>query len=274
MQWYYYRDEAQHGPIDESEIRQLVEQGILTAEDLVWNDSLGENWVPVGSVATFLAAGPAVPALPETDSLATTASRGDTENVDLMQLARHSLQGNWGIAIGACLIYAVITNGLSAIPFIGPVFMLVVSGPLHLGLLLIFLTMIRGHEEPDINQLFKGFHYFLTAIAAYLLVTLFTLLWSLLFIIPGIIASLSYAMTFYIIADNPEIHARDAIAKSRAMMYGRRWKLFCLSLRFFGWFLLGAATCGIAFLFVIPYWNAAIAHFYEDIRDAPIISSH
>ncbi len=97
---------------------------------------------------------------------------------------------------------------------------------------------------------------------------IFTILWSLLLIVPGIIAAISYLMTFYIIADDNTIRAMDAIDKSKTMMYGYKMKYFKMVLRFIGWCLLCLfLALGIGFLWLIYVSNAK---FYEDIKDNPI----
>ena len=91
-------------------------------------------------------------------------------------------------------------------------------------------------------------------------------LWSLLFIIPGIIKMFSYAMTTYILEDNPELSADEAIDRSRAMMKGHKFDLFWLILSFIGWFILCAFTLGIGLLWLMPYTNTTVAAFYEDVK--------
>jgi uncharacterized membrane protein len=102
---------------------------------------------------------------------------------------------------------------------------------------------------------------------------LFVFLWSLLLIIPGIIAALSYAMAFYILADDKEktVKAMEAIDKSKVMMYGYNWKLFCLGLRFFLLSLLCILTLGIGFLWLMPYMQVSLAKFYDDVKANPIV---
>jgi uncharacterized membrane protein len=95
---------------------------------------------------------------------------------------------------------------------------------------------------------------------------LFILLWTLLLIIPGIIAAISYSMTFYILADDNSIGAMDAIDKSKKMMDGYKWKYFCLGLRFLGWALLCILTLGIGFLWLMPYMQVSMAKFYDDVK--------
>lgn len=98
---------------------------------------------------------------------------------------------------------------------------------------------------------------------------LFIMLWSLLLIVPGIIAGFSYAMTFYILVENPKMKPMDILRSSKKMMRGNKWKLFCLSWRFFGWGLLCILTAGIGFFWLIPYMNTTFAKFYEDIKKNP-----
>ena len=115
--------------------------------------------------------------------------------------------------------------------------------------------------------MFEGFDYWVSGLKAYLLVFIYTLLWSLLLIVPGIIASFSYSQTFFIMAEDPNIDVFDAIDKSKAMMKGNKWKLFCLELRFLGWFLLAILTLGIGFFWLVPYAYTTSAKFYEDIKN-------
>ena len=98
-----------------------------------------------------------------------------------------------------------------------------------------------------------------------LLQAVYIFLWTLLLIIPGIMASYSYAMTGYILAEHPELTAGEAIAQSKAMMAGNRWRLFCLQFSFIGWDILCALTLGIGNLALRPYEMAAIAAFYREI---------
>ncbi len=126
------------------------------------------------------------------------------------------------------------------------------------------LELTHG-EKPAIETLFSYFSHWKTTAVIRLLQTLYVLLWSLLLIIPGIIASYSYAMTDYILAEQPELAPREALARSKAMMTGNRWRLFCLQFSFIGWTLLCALTLGIGNLALTPYRQAAEAAFYRDL---------
>ena len=98
------------------------------------------------------------------------------------------------------------------------------------------------------------------------LMQVFIFLWSLLFVIPGIIKSLSYAMTPYILEENPELSANEAIDRSRAMMKGHKFDYFWLLLSFIGWGFLCVFTLGIGLLWLTPYMQTAVAAFYEDVK--------
>jgi uncharacterized membrane protein len=115
-------------------------------------------------------------------------------------------------------------------------------------------------------MIFEGFQRFGTALGAYFFMTLFIFLWALLLVIPGIIAAYSYAMTYYILADDPSLSGRDAITLSKEMMRGMKWKFFCLNFRFIGWILLSVFTLGVGLLWVLPYISCASAKFYDDVR--------
>lgn len=196
----------------------------------------------------------------------------NTTNLVLMKMARESLKDKWGIAIATFLIYAliigIVQGSAETYPFVNLI-LLFISGPLSLGITK-FTINISRNQEARIEQLFDGFSNFGTSTGAYLLTVLFTLLWTLLLIIPGIIAALSYSMTFYIIADDDSIGAMDAIDKSKKMMYGHKWKYFRLLLRIVGLSLLCILTLGIGFLWLLPYAQVSTAKFYEDIKEPQI----
>jgi uncharacterized membrane protein len=142
---------------------------------------------------------------------------------------------------------------------------LILTGPLQLGFAKFILSISRNNES-KIDQLFEGFNDFNRAMVSYLTMFLFIFLWTLLLLIPGIIAGLSYSMTFFILADDPNISASDALKKSKSLMDGRKMDLFLLSLSFIGWALLCILSLGIGFLWLIPYVNVSLAKFYQDIK--------
>lgn len=187
-----------------------------------------------------------------------------TANRDLMLQAREALKGKWGLAVVGNLIYLALMSVGQFIPLVGHFSSLIVGGPLLLGATYFFLALSR-RQEAAFSQIFDGLQRFVDALITYLLMALFIFLWSLLLIVPGIMAALSYALTFFLVAENPGLKGKEALQRSKALMNGNRWKLFCLFLRFFGWFLLGALTLGIGFLWVMPYLQTAMARFYDDL---------
>jgi len=191
-----------------------------------------------------------------------------TENIVLMKMARESLQGKWGLAIGTFVVYILISGALQIIPIAGPIAALLIGGPFLLGLSIFSLSISRN-QDAKLEQIFAGFKNFSTAFAAYLLMCVFVLLWFLLLIVPGIIAALSYAMTFYILADDNSVGAMEALNKSKKMMDGYKLKYFYLMLRFLGLSLLCILTLGIGFLWLIPFMQVTMAKFYDDIKGYP-----
>lgn len=177
--------------------------------------------------------------------------------------ARKALKGNWTNAVLATLVFAFISFAAGSIPFAG----LLVVCPLEFGFMLCFLRLVRGEDSSEmVGDQFKVFNRYGRVLGTSLLVFLYTLLWSLLLIVPGIVKSYAYAMTPYVMNDRPELDADECIHESRMMMQGYKWKLFCLDLGFIGWALLCILTMGIGFLWLQPYVEAAHATFYEELK--------
>ena len=128
-----------------------------------------------------------------------------------------------------------------------------------------FNLRLVDYRDGSFEDLFAYFSHWKTMVAANLLKMIYEVLWFLLLIIPGIIASYSYAMTDYILAENPEMSASEAISRSKEMMEGNRLRLFCLEFSFIGWSILCAFTLGIGNLWLTPYRQAATAAFYREV---------
>ena len=262
MQWHYAVQGREHGPVSLEALVSLAREGQIRADDLVWNPEIGNQWVKASTVPE-LAAVLASPA-PGSESLADTFT-GRTHNRDLMAQAKESLGGAWGRAVGVFLVAILILLLISSIPIVGPIAQLLIGGPIVLGLAILFLATVR--KAPSrFGMLFDGFNRYGTALGAYLLMGLIVCLLLLLLIVPGILAALSYSMTYYVIADHPELGVWASMKRSKQMMRGNRWKFFCLGWRFFGWALLCVLTLGIGFLWLGPYMNASCARFYDDLR--------
>ena len=208
-------------------------------------------------------------------------------NSELRAQARERLEGQWGTFVLMTFLMLVIQTILQIPGYIGSLLevlspenvlaslsfsnisniLSLLALPLSWGLT---VSLLRNHREEsvDLENLFDGFRggRYTRVFCALFLVNLFTFLWALLLIIPGIMKAFSYALTPYIIMDEPELTARQAITRSCEIMEGRRWKLFCLYLSFIGWGILCLLTFGIGFLWLVPYMNASVAAFYEDAR--------
>ena len=139
-----------------------------------------------------------------------------------------------------------------------------IGGVIQLGYAEILLKQHAG-QEYTVSDLFSQFHRFGQGFAQSFLRELYTALWTLLFIIPGIVAHYKYAMTPYIMADHPELTASEAIAYSKELMDGHKGELFILHFTFIGWDLLAALTLNVGHLVLNPYKNAAEAIFYRDL---------
>lgn len=178
-----------------------------------------------------------------------------------------SLTNKWGAAALVTLIYMVITYFVCGVAgwmneFLSSVMSLLLA-PMAWGLTVIFLGVARG-EGIENGRLFDGFKDYSRIFTTILLQGIYTFLWALLLIVPGIIKSYSYAMTQFILKDNPELSNNAAIERSMELMEGRKMQLFLLDLSMIGWAILSVLTCGIGFLFLMPYVYTAHAHFYED----------
>lgn len=182
--------------------------------------------------------------------------------------AKAQLKGKVGMFFLCLLIVYAITFALCFIPLIGVIGMYIVLPPLMLGLIMVCLNVTYG-DNVEIGTLFKGFNYMGKAIALFLMVIFFTMLWSLLFVIPGIIKSYSYSMAFYILAENPEMSAREALNESKEIMKGNKLNLFVLQLSFILWELLATVTFGIAYVYVLPYMQLTFVNFYHNIKRQP-----
>lgn len=187
-------------------------------------------------------------------------------NSELRAASRTTLSGNWMMAALATLVYLLIAGGVSSIPVAGSVLALIVAYPLAYGFAILFLDLFREGKPIDIGKLFDGFKDFGRVWGTLILVAVYTILWTCLLIIPGIVKSYSYALTPFILKDEPELRYNAAIEKSMRMMNGYKMKLFLLDLSFIGWMILSILTLGIGLLFLQPYMNTARAAFYEDLK--------
>ena len=129
---------------------------------------------------------------------------------------------------------------------------------------------IKNHDEnPGLGEIFKGFKgNYLNVVKIMFLMDLKTLLWLLLFIIPGFVKAYEYSMIPYLLAENPNLSASQAFSLSKQMTTGQKMDLFVLDLSFLGWIILGLICCGIGILFVLPYPEATRAEVYLILRES------
>lgn len=135
--------------------------------------------------------------------------------------------------------------------------------PLMLGGKRYFLLNL--HQDADLKELGFGFtNHYLNTVKTLFLRDLFTFLWSLLFVIPGLIKKYEYLMMPYLLANNPDMDTNEAFRISRQMMMGNKWNAFVLDLSFIGWYLLNAITAGIfGIFFTNPYKYQTDAALFE-----------
>jgi uncharacterized membrane protein len=197
-------------------------------------------------------------------------------NSELRKEARRALDGQWGKSVLVTLIYIIVADAVGAgnawtagMHVIGSsvstLWAIFFANIVAWGYNVFFLG-IRRTEHTTIGQLFDGFEDYSRVLTTTLLQGLFTLLWTLLLIIPGIVKYYSYAMTAYILKDDAEMKNNAAIERSMAMMEGNKFKLFLLDLSLIGWLLLSLLTFGIGLLWLLPYRSTAYAAFYEDLK--------
>lgn len=145
----------------------------------------------------------------------------------------------------------------------------VIGSFVSLGLIQYNLDLIDG-KDVEFGQIFSKASMFGKAFWLRLRMDIFTFLWTLLLIILGIIKSYAYSMSGFILAENSEMTAKEAMKVSEKMMAGNKWRLFCLQFSFIGWQLLCILSLGIGFLWLTPYMNAATAAFYDEISREPL----
>lgn len=191
--------------------------------------------------------------------------------------ALKSLEGKWVEGIIATIFYLLISGvggSVVSLPFGQDAITLRMGSqgiwtllclPLSWGFVVYFLRLIRN-QDISYGRLFDGYKDFGRIFLAGLLVLLCEAIGFALLIVPGIILSLMFSQTCFILKDDPQVSATDAMKRSMEMMNGHKMELFVIWLSFFGWGILAMLTCGFGFLFLLPYLYATLAHYYEDLK--------
>ena len=199
---------------------------------------------------------------------------------ELKRNAKKSLRGNYGSAILVLLVLGILTGLPAMIP---PIFQdsseqtqniviiivslisVFISSLLTLGAISFFMKVSRN-KKVDFGELFNKTGLWVTCLVAMIMISIFTSLWTLLLVIPGIIAAYRYRLTPYVIVDNPGIGGIDAITKSKELMKGYKMDLFVLDLSFIGWNILAVCTLGLLYFWLAPYMNTTYANFYNEVK--------
>ena len=194
------------------------------------------------------------------------ASNAKPEDIEKAKELVNAIQENpEGAKAALAVLGAAMAGVVLVVLLIGSLFRIFVTNPIEVGCQNFF---VRNSEAPaELGEIKCGFHPYWRNVGAMLLRGLFLFLWTLLFIVPGIIKAYSYRMVPYILADDPTISGRDAITLSRRMMDGQKWNAFVLDLSFIGWFLLSAVTLGLVGIFYTnPYVYATHAELYQTLK--------
>lgn len=141
-------------------------------------------------------------------------------------------------------MYSNMYNSVPSYSLLSGIYVLLVTGAFTLGITLFFLAVFR-RQQVGVSDIFLGFEHFGKALGLMLFQGLFITLWTLLFIVPGIIAAIRYSQAFFILADDPSKGIRQCMNESKMMMKGNKTKYFCMSLSFIGWFILAAIPNGV-----------------------------
>lgn len=186
------------------------------------------------------------------------------------QLGRNIFSTAWLVALAVCFVSGAINAAVNTI--IPGIAALILTGPFAYGLNYIFLKQTRDGSPMNFTDMFKGFTDDIGQnILIGLLSTLFTVLWGLLFVIPGIVKAYAYSFAYYVKADHPDYDWKRCIDESIALTNGHKWELFILDLSFIGWLIVGALCFGVGTLWVTPYMAASKSQFYNELVSAPQI---
>ena len=161
--------------------------------------------------------------------------------IDMGELYSMNMGYSYNVGVDS---YSTVYNSMPAYSPLSGIYSLLVTGAMDLGLTLFFLAMFR-RQIVGIGDVFLGFERYGKALGLFLFQGLFILLWSLLFIVPGIIAAIRYSQAFFILADDPNKGIRQCMDESKMMMRGNKAKYFCLSLSFIGWGILASIPAGV-----------------------------
>lgn len=187
---------------------------------------------------------------------------------ELKARARQKLGGglfqqNWLYAVLATLIFSALVSISAAV--VGPILL---TGPFTYGMSYLYLKQSRTGNKMELAEMFEGFFKgdFVGIFLLGFLQSLFIALWSMLFVIPGIVKQYSWSMAYYVKIDHPDYDWRACLDESKRITMGHKGELFLLDLSFIGWAIVCVFTFGIGYLWLIPYMTATKAEYYEVLR--------
>jgi uncharacterized membrane protein len=193
----------------------------------------------------------------------------NTDRGSIKQNAKKQFSAHYWPCVGAIFVSGLLIYGTGFIPLVVAVCFLI-SLPMMVGRARFCLKAYRG-EKPDLGTIFDGFKHYGHNLGGMLWMYLFIFLWSLLFLIPGIIKGLAYYFTPYLLEDYPTLPAQEALKVSMKLTNGHKWEIFVMGLSFIGWGILCALTAGILAVFYVgPYFNISLAGLYEENKNAAL----
>ena len=194
-----------------------------------------------------------------------SGSAGGASGGSGSSFAEQAVSGGQIDLITASVFTLIVILAAAAAMLIGLAFAFFISGPVQIGKSRYYLE--SREQKSSFGRLFFTFsHSYMNSAAAMFVTNLFIGLWSLLFIIPGIVKGLAWSQVPYLLAENPGMTGKRARELSDRMTDGHKWDIFVLQLSFLGWILLGCLACGVGTLFVAPYCEATYAELYATLR--------
>lgn len=194
------------------------------------------------------------------------------DRAQVKAMSKAQLGGNlfgkvWMMALVAVLIQGAILSACAAIPTVGSVASILLTGPLGVGITLVFVKIARNHNNVELGDIFVSFsNRFSKDFLLGLMINVFTMLWTLLFIVPGIVKAYAYSMAYFVSIDHPEWDWKACIEESKRLTQGHKGELFVLDLSFIGWYIVGSLCLGVGVLWVNPYHMTAMANYYEQLK--------
>lgn len=199
------------------------------------------------------------------------------ERSELKSRAKIQLTGHWKLAVLTCLVYTIIIQA-SSIEASAPTWLksevvitlniigVILYGPIQVGLSRFILKLATRESKAKFKDLFSGFDVFLKSLLMTIIIFITILIGTIVLIVPGVIATLMFSQSYYILAENPNLSVIECLKRSYTWMKGFKGELFILELSFIGWIMVCIFTLGIGFLWYTPYYEMTIGNFYIQLK--------